>query len=874
MNSPEPQWFLRVNPLRRSRLADPAQRRLLNELARAEAELADAAEPCSQVLYERIGAAGSDAERRELIALRRAIHNGRAPRKESGTPAARTPAVARWLAAHQERERLRGAVAEGYAAASDRERATLARLLGDDDLLRSLALVAPEVHQEAERYRTAVQGPGKVSARTRKSERGLIQYVTRAMVRTSPLSRFTAVGIAEPAPAGDEEAVHPGDVAFTGAEAVPGLDRVMLGYVLGDLPEAPEDQDTDPAGPWVGVPPTSAPDPAAGKLFFLHVTEQGIRRLALPLDGPVGDLLDALSMGPRRYPAVVAHVAARAGCTEEEAGRRVRQALRQGVLCTFARAEEHIARADYDDLLTLPATARTQQAAELAAKVRTALPRLAGTPAQERGAALARLRADLGRFSQAAGRPAHITVEEDYVMPPLKVASADWHPQLADVGPAVELLSVFDWLHDVRVLMTAAFVERFGAGANVPLAEHAAHIVAEVSRRAAAMAAVYGPGGSGEATALTGLGPADGSLERMYLLRRELSDAVHAQLTKAAQAGADTLALTASDVAELTRALPDRFRQDPLVYGVLLQQAGDQLVLNDGLPGHGMLYARFLEADRRQGGRALPRLAERLDRFYGCDGTRVTEDLGLHRLNVNAHTPILPGGLTAEDWFTLRLAHDAATDTLTVEDADGRPLRVLPLGTGHPGLFPPPLSVASGLVISGRLFNSLPNSWHAATPWDGEATRTAPRMTVGDVVVGRRRWYGGAELDTAVAAGPDEHERLLALTAWRARHGVPEEVVVKSAPDDEGPLSVGAPDVQSKRLQQKPQYVDLSSALAARVLPRMLERRGGGADYLEEALPGVTDGTHATEWVVEVGRAAGGAFTYAPQNPAPEGERS
>ncbi|WP_217142846.1 lantibiotic dehydratase [Streptomyces sp. AC627_RSS907] len=873
MTTPEPQWFLRVNPLRRSRLADPEQRRLLRELTESEAELAAAAELCSQELYERIGAVESDTERRELIALRRAIHNGRAPRKAPESPEARTPAVRRWLAAHQERERLRTAVTEGYPAASDRERAVLARLLGDDDLLRSLALVAPEVHQEAERYRSAVEGPGKVSARTRKSERGLIQYVTRAMVRTSPLSRFTAVGIAEPAPASDREAVRPGEVSFTGARAVPGLDRVMLHYVLGGLPAA---RDAELSELWVGVPPTSAPDPEAGKLFFLNLTEQGMRRLALPLDGPVQDLLDALSMGPRRFPAVVAHVAGRAGCSAEEADRRVRQALRQGVLCTFHRSEESAARADYDDLLTpvLPATDRAAAVGALADKVRSALPRLADTPASARGAALAGLRADLGRFSQAAGRPAHVTVEEDYVMPPLKVASADWHAPLADVGPAVELLSVFDWLHDVRVLMTAAFVERFGAGANVPLAEHAAHIVGEVSRRAAAMAAVYGPQGTGEATALTGLGPADGSLERMYLLRRELSEEVHALLTKTAQAGADTLALSAGDVADLTRTLPDRFRQDPLIYGVLLQQAGDRLVLNDGLPGHGMLYARFLEADRRQGGRALPRLAARLNRFYGHDGARVTEDLGLHRLNVNAHTPVLPGGLTPEDWFGLRLAHDPQTDTLRVEDADGTPLRVLPLGTGHPGLFPPPLSVASGLVISGRLFNSLPNSWHAATPWDGKGTRPAPRMTVGDVVIGRRRWYGGTELDEAVAAGPDEHERLLALTAWRARHGVPEEVVIKSAPDDEGPLSVGAPDVQSKRLQQKPQYVDLSSALAVRVLPRMLERRGEGAGYLEEALPGVTDGTHATEWVLEVGRTAGGRFTYAPQHTASEGVRS
>lgn len=239
MTSPEPQWFLRVNPLRRTRLADPELRGLLRRLAGVEAELARAAEVCSQELYERIGAAGSDAERRELIALRRAIHNGRPPRSASGDTVAQVPSVARWLEVRNERERLRGEVAAGYTAAADRERTVLSGLLGDDNLLRSLALVAPEVHQEAERYRRAVGGPGKVSARTRKSERGLIQYVTRAMVRTSPLSRFTAVGLAEPAPADEPEAVHPGDVPFTGALAVPGLDRVMLHYVLGGLPVSP-----------------------------------------------------------------------------------------------------------------------------------------------------------------------------------------------------------------------------------------------------------------------------------------------------------------------------------------------------------------------------------------------------------------------------------------------------------------------------------------------------------------------------------------------------------------------------------------------------------------------------------------------------------
>jgi hypothetical protein len=44
-----------------------------------------------------------------------------------------------------------------------------------------------------------------------------------------------------------------------------------------------------------------------------------------------------------------------------------------------------------------------------------------------------------------------------------------------------------------------------------------------------------------------------------------------------------------------------------------------------------------------------------------------------------------------------------------------------------------------------------------------------------------------------------------------------------------------------------------------RVLPRVLERRSSG--YLEEAMPGVRDGRHAFEWVVEYDRPAGGRFS-------------
>jgi hypothetical protein len=834
-----PLWFLRVNPLGRRRVADPALREAVAASVAAEQALTAAAAAASDALYELVGAAPDDDARRRLVALRRAVRDDKAPKGE--LPEALEP----WAAARAARDAARSALLAATGDAADAERGTLAELLGDEDLRRALALVAPEVEQGARRYREAVLAGGPVPARTRKSERGLVQYVSRALVRTSPLSRFTAVGLAV-----EDDAGAPLDApAATGATAFPGVDRVMLDHVLGGLdePGAPEEA-------YVGLAPTSALDVAAGRLYFLRPTPEGLQRTAARITPGLRLLLDAVAMGPRPARRVAEDLAAATGAAPEQALGHVLGAVRDGLLSATGREED--GSADLAGLLDRPGDG----AAAALREVGERLPRLATATADERPGALEALERALADASRAAGRPARVVVHEDFVLPPSTVSTAGWQGALDDLGAATELLSVYDWLHDVRALMAAAFVERFGAGAVVPLAEHAPYLVGEVSRRALVMDEAFRSGGRP-----AGVGPADGSLEGLWALRRHVEDAVHAHLGKAEAAGDAEVALDPADVRELVAGVPERFRRDPLLYGVLVQPWQGRLVLNDGLPGHGMLLARFLDADRRLGGDAVPRLAERLQEVYGTGGARVVEDLGLHGLNVNVHHRVLPDGLRPDDWYSLRLRHDPATDALAVEDADGRTVRVLPLGAGHPGLFPPPLSVATGLVISGRLYGGFPGSWLRASGWDARTTRTCPRLAVGDVVVGRRRWWGGEELAGAAGAAT-EQERLLALTSWRARHGVPEEVVLKTTPADEGPLSVSAPDAQARRLQQKPQYLDLASATYARVLPRLLERRGAegqGHGYLEEASPAVGDGGHATEWVVEVGRRPGGPFRSA-----------
>ncbi|KND29238.1 lantibiotic dehydratase family protein [Streptomyces anulatus] len=837
----EPLWMLRLNPLRRRRLADPGLLAALRTLDGATTEVRELADRCSDALYEMIGATTDREARGQLIVLRRAIHNDTAPR-----PALLVdhPLVGRWWEARQRREAYAADVVGHYPRAVDAERGTLAGLLGDESLRHSMTLVAPEAAAGAGRYRAAVAATEPVPTRLRKSERGLVQYVTRAMIRTSPMARFTAIGLAVPGPDG------PGPDAPEFGRVVPfqGLDRVMLDYVLGGLHTSGGDLTPDTL---LQLPPTSELSAEGDLLYFLQPgADGGVRRLSAKVSGAVGLLVAAVAVGPRRAADVAADFAARSGCAPELARQALARAIGAGILCTRIRPED--GAADFPDLLdpaglTVPETARRlleQTGAELRG--------LADNSADERPEALSRLRDTLVTLSREAGRPAQILIEEDAVLEDVRVSTADWRSQLDDLAAGVALLSVFDWMHDIRALLSAVFVERFGVGAEVPLSDHADYLSAETYRRAYRLPENEPPGE---------LGPADRSLDRLYALRANIVDTAIAGIDRAAATG-EAVSWSASQALDLTTGLPDRFRTGDLRYGVLTQTWRRQLLFNEAYAGHGMLYGRFLGPDRALGGRALPHFREQLRARYAEQDGRLVEDPGLHRLNVNAHPPVLPDRLGPDDWFRLRLRHDPDTDALGILDPDGRPLHMLSLGTGHPERLPAPLRLANWLYSGGVLREPFVAIWHAERQWDGDRTRACPRFQVGSAMLARRRWYGGRELDEAVAAGPAEHDRLLALARWRNRHGVPEEVVLKPPPGDgsgEG-QATGAGQAAGEGRKQKPQYVDLASALSVRVLPRMRER--GDAAYVEEALPRVADSPHALEWIVDIGRAPDGPFQY------------
>ncbi|GGQ96880.1 lantibiotic dehydratase [Kitasatospora griseola] len=862
--------MLRINPLPGRRLGTLELTAAVSALVEAErlcTSLGDAA--CAELFDLAEKATGPD--RRNILELKRAVYNGRAPRA-SATERSWPAATNAWLQARQRGDLARSVLTTGYETHLGEERAALAEAVASEPFQLSLALTSPQVLAAVRRY---ARSAGRASKQDRKSERGILQHLARAMVRTSPLARFTAVGFAS----WSEQGVALDRVTFRrgGTHSFPSVDRALFSALVGGL--LPENLATGD-----GASPSDASAPGSGVVRLpgavtvvmpnptLRATRDTvrfqqrhgsqIRVLSTPLTGQLRTLLDLTALGPVAIRELDRALADRLTVTTQEADRMVRAACDAQILLPGPRLDEQAPD-------PLPAAQEllgehAPAAAKVLEEVSASLGRLATAAVPERAALLKRVESAQQRLTALGSQAGRLRVNEDYVVDPFEVSAADYQQALADLAAAVEFAALFDRHHELRALACALYVERFGPGASVPLVDHAADLVSGVIRHEAGISDLVAGDRARD------LGPRDGSLARLLRLR---ATAVHTVTERIARHRAERpqteeLALEPSLLAELASGLPERFRRSPASYGLAVQPVDGRLVLNGCFPGRGLLGMRFLGADRELGGWAAESIARRATALFSADGARPCEDRGLHGANINYRIPLLDRTVTPEDWIGIRLVHDRVRDELVLLDAEGERVRPVCLGMRRPDLHPDPLRLATWLADTGGVaFGSFP--WAQAPTADGRAAdRTAPpadrtsampRLAVGQVVLQRRRWYPGADFPSAPGTdGPAGH--LVDLTAWRAAHGVPDEVVIKTGYDEAAitrALASGA--YPAHRRPEKPQYADLASVLAVRTLPRFLDRRPPGS-YLEEALPGVRRGRNAVEWVIEFDRPAGARF--------------
>ncbi|GAA1194729.1 hypothetical protein F4556_006729 [Kitasatospora gansuensis] len=825
----------RVNPTPGLRLGGERLGTVLRALFTAHRECRALADEVCEELY-RLAGATTGRERHRLLRLKRAAFNDRVPdaadlRDTWQTPL--PPAVTAWLAACERSQLARTALEAGLPAFLGEERERLAQAVGSEPFQLSLALNSPQVLDAAQRYRTS---PGQPTARQRKSERGLVQHLARALLRVSPLSRLTAVGFAD----WSEDGRRFDEAAFDRrrAHSVLTPDRALFSSLVNGIV----------APPRLGELPVVVQRNAMLKregthIRFQHVVNGRRRTLSAELNEQLTGLLKLTALGPLPVELLIAELARRFAVSEPDARRLVTAAVDAQILVTAPVLDEQ-ARDPLPAAEKLLAEHHPEAAATVAA-IAADLDLMARDSVGGRRAALTRIRAAETALNELSSCPAKLQVNEDYLLEPGTVSPEGYRAALADLGRVTAFQSLFDRHHEIRALLTRAFTDRFGVGARVDLLDHAEELVTLVRSRELALTRADAEQ----------WGPADGSLAELLRRRAIATATLAARLREAGDAA--EVSVDPGLLGSLADGLPDRFKLTAASYGLLVQPVDGRLVLNACYTGHGQLATRFLGSQAEFGSDVAARIARRIQHRFGADGVRLVEDHGLHRANINHRIRLLDETVTPQDWVGVTLAHDPAGDRLDLLDRDGRPIRVMSLGMKWIELQPAPLNLAVWLYDTGRVaFDPIGRLHSQRTDLDGTTVRY-PRLVAGDVVLQRRRWYPGDDLPSVPGGEPaDEAAHLIAMTRWRATHDIPEEIVMKT------PLGMPAGEVMSgdgaaaaltrylrARSREKPQYLDLGSALMVRVLPKFLERRGPG--FFEEALPGVRSGVTAGEWLLE-----------------------
>jgi hypothetical protein len=849
--------------------------RVRADLARMRAELVDH-------LYALIGDA-PPALRRLLLAVKRDAFAGRELGKHRGAPewpallTLAGPLIEGVLALETILERWHLDFARRHHWERDRERHWLHELLTNPSLRRGIALASPVLAAGLERQsRTAAAGI--YGRKQRKLDASLLRYVSRSACKLSPFSTFTRLALGEVA---DLAASAPLRLYGSGwrERSLLRLRRYLIEQDLALLLRYPPFraglrvglsstlEETSPGRYRFVRPESWQPDPVTGEMHT-----RGASLVQLKLSGPlIEGLITVLAEQPQLYPGLIADLAHRlaAQAGPEQIADILDELFELGFVVWHTPWPTNVPSlerrlAEY--LATLPPAAGLAAVAEGFARIAALEEAYGAAPSPLRSLleidrlldavwqeevqlpARAPLPPAVRRYRAKAG-----DLCEDVFLEPAKApaaGSADALCQvsantlrgiLACVEPWVTVANLqghrFDFLHTLGELMRERWPHGGEAGRRVGVLElfAACQSLWRDYRRFLAEGATAESGSGGDTascSSLTCFNPLGlPSIEALRCLREEL----WRDIGKTLRTGETEQPICPAALRALVAGLPTAYA--PAVGACLLLQpanaAQNLWVLNRMFEGTGRygsrftavmsepVRRRFAAAFTRGSRRSLPeRELELLDLMWSRGDT------------LNVHAPMtrrvleLPGEtLDLEPGRQLRLRDlavevDTESELPVLVDAFGRRLQPVHLGGAASRFLP---SLVQFLALWG------PGEWQPPAPpatirRRGEVT-VRERLTVGNVVVLRKRWFCPPAQLAAELAGLEDAAAFAVIHRWRGAMGIPPRVFWIER--------VCHPSIEEF---YKPQYLDLTSPLFVALFRSALVADNGPLAF-EEVLP-------------------------------------
>jgi len=840
-------------------------------------------EAVCETLFKAFKACGDDAleDRRLLLKAKRDVFNDR---EVDGPVLARArqhlssedfEKLSEW---HGRYRRRRALMAEGEGALQEEmveRRRQLQGLAQHPVLMRGLSLASDSLIEKLRRYSdTKVE---QQDARLRKVEIGLLSYLSRAAMKTSPFGAFTAVTLGEWSTDASVGLIslEPRQVELKG--------QIQVGHLpFRQLQEAIQRHPalrlhvplwTNPHQ-WVkdgrrhvfrrleAGPPRSGISHATERLSALSETPQ------------LASFCNLIHPGETYAQAVQRLTSPTASAPK--VSQLVDRLLETGILLReFDLPEQEwdlvsALRKKLEAIPVEPAPALVTKLATLEEGYR----RFEATPAMERGALLGSMKAVLKEaFDLVQGKLApewaECLVYEDVTIPDVKarVGSGLWEEGREDFVLLQRLMSLFSNRSLCRRMLTHAFTQLHGTGGTC---ENLLDFYERSRRMFPAEMEVlaqqrYGREPVLKVAHLPWIPEAD--LRELQGLRQEVIDCVREQRNRpeavwevprewlrnlCARVPADFLSPWAS-FAYLAQGIPGK---KPLA------------VLNAAYSGQGPFFARFaaLTGGLDPANNPLCQGMLEVQQKLLPPGHALAELLGVFSFNACLHpqqTPFQlrypgcwaePGNKTALQLGDLRLLHDVQENRLRFMGPDGTELHPAYLGLLVPRLTPPFFQFLLQFAEMERYPLSLPSLVEMSSPLEERDTpRAYPRVQLGRLVLSRRWWRLTREQLPPRAPAGQGFGYLLEINRWRERLGLPKTVFVRQGRSPSG--------LKSTDGERKPQFIDFENPFLLRLFDRML-----GSVYqtllVEEALPGMeeqalalSDGVHASEILMEVNEA-------------------
>lgn len=824
--------------------------------------------------------------RAEVLALRRAVHNGRVDGAEKAAESLRAALrpdlvarVERWLEAKRSVESTEAELEELYRHELDGALADLPEILRHDAVARGVQLSGERLFADLSDFVGRDRSELKAS-KARARTTALLNFAWRAALKPSPFGRFTEIGAFPPddPTAGARHRPEGGEAGDPeGDESVVRLNRLLVNWLLAALARVPGGLDvgvvvlnstavvTDERLSYVGVPPGGH---VAGEMSVERVL--GLRR-----DATVDALVDVLATGPARTRDVVAAVARAVG-DGSRAELVVRTLLGAGVLFHRVAVDDHDARYARGLLAAFPDDAGPELVAvreHLAELVRIE-DDLAALSTEERTVALGTARtavAGIARTADVTPPPDEVLRSLFYEDVPAHDPPRSWDGDaVASAGPALDAL----W--DLATVLDNGQVKRASL----------AHFAEKVLQGRRTMPFLeffdaYSSLSDAEQVDVV-LGRGVPEADR---LRRDRARALD-ELRSSAREEDGTLVLDPGTVSSVLGAVHDvtptesvtfrtQFARDPAA------PRGNRLVVNGVLTGYGVYTSRFGSFAGEGDGWSL-RAALREDlRRRRPDATDLNGVLGF---NFNLHPTVTgavldyPGAVSLDRRGpVLRPA-----DLEVTIDPERRAVRLWdPRTAALVDLVPLNFLTPVGVPLLYRLLEAMsPSTRYLWRPVDDLGMvrlgadglpASSPRLRVGEVVAERTSWsFAAEEVPGLATLGRGDLRSVREFDEWRRARGLPRHAFVLCQTLGERDVMAGRGRTATRSVADfshlrrasvhKPMYVDFRDPSLLQSFSKSAASRPGVVVEVRECLPAPTDYDEATpaaeEYFVQLWRDA------------------